>query len=205
MNSNFNASDALLHYIDALLFDGVVDEKECSEEDSVPQCTEKSAVVAEDIHKADPNSDLLQLLLFKVADIPLAMLRTKIATVVKVGRENLKPVTTGNGEVIRQFSFQGQEFHALEARDVILPNGYAARHVGEGEGTAYILILKGVSFGIICDEVGDSVDLERTKVEWRSQRPTRRWLAGMVKEYNHALLDEMEIIHIIERLLNISH
>ena len=89
----------------------------------------------------------------------------------------------------------------MDMKDIILPNGHPARLRNDNEGNAHILVLKGVEYGLMCDQVGEYVDVERMNVEWRSQRSSRPWLAGMVKGYGHALLDEMEVMQLGERLL----
>lgn len=205
MNDIHNANNALLLYIDSLLFDIDAPQNECNERSIVRTRLESSTGNAEDVSGTASNSDFVRLMLFKVADIPLAISHASVDAVVDVGRTHLKRAMSKDGIVIRQWNYQGRDIHVIDTRDIVLPNGHPARHMNENEGNAHILILKGNAYGLLCDDVGASVDLEGRNVEWRLQRPTRRWLAGMVKGYNHALLDETEIIHFIEDLLSITH
>ena len=150
----------------------------------------------------DTDTNALRLRLFKVGEIPLALSQKIIAEVVAVGRQSLEPVTSKFGMLIRQFKYNGQDIGILDARDIILPEGHPARQVKVNDGNVYILMFKGTACGLMCDHVGELVVLGHQDVDWRLQRSSRLWLAGMVKANKHALLDEKEIIRIADQALS---
>ena len=202
MNPIHNASSALVQYLDSLLRDeGTQPNMGELVVNNVGHAEEPGQAVSGD--EVDTNT--LELLFFKVGEIPLAISREIIAEVVAVRRSSLEPVTSKDGIFIWQLKYKGQDVGILDGRDIFLPEGHPARQVKDDGGNAYILMLKGAGYGLMCDHVGDAVDLGRQEVEWRLQRASRLWLAGMVKSYNHALLDEKEIVLIADRVLNSSH
>jgi purine-binding chemotaxis protein CheW len=205
MNNVSNANDALFRYIDSLLLEIDAGRDDRDEDSNVPTRLENSSGNVEDASEAAPNSDVLRLLLFKTAGIPLAISQACISAVVDVERAGLKHNLSEDGVVVKRFNYQGRDIHILDTRDIILPNDHPARHLNEDEREVHVLLLNDAAYGLLCDEVGARVDIGRENVEWRSQRSTRPWLAGMVKECNHALLDEVEIIDACEQMLNITH
>jgi len=205
MNNIPNANNALLNYIDALLLDGVVELSGFTEEPVTPLCPESSTEVEKDIPENSLDARQLRLLLFKAANIPLAMSSATIEVVIEAERAILKRVMSKDGIVLWQLNHRGKNIHVLDAREIILPSGHPGRQVNGDRGKVHILILKGVAYGLLCDDVGESIEIDRQDVEWRQQRPSRLWLAGMVTGYNHALLDEKEIIHMCEKILNIGN
>lgn len=200
-----NSNDVLRHYIDTLLLEVPSAEGEGNENliDSTRPIY-NAWNVKYGLDKA-PNADAIWILLFKVADIPVAIPCAAIAEVVDVEHSCINLTESKEGIVVRHFSYHGQEVCALDTREIILPSGESAHRVKDDEEIVHILIIKGVSYGLLCGGVCESVDIHPQEVEWRSRRTTRPWLAGMVKGYNHALLDTQEIIHAGERLLKIAH
>ena len=199
MNPIHNASSALVQYLDSLL----LDEGALSNEGLLPvnreQYTEEAGKA---VAKDDADANVLRLLLFKVGEIPLAITQESVDEVVEVSRSSLELVASNDGMLVRQFSYNGRVVGILDVRDIILPNGHPARQAMENVGNAYILMFKGAGCGLLCDHVGDAVELGRQEVEWRTQRSSRLWLAGMVKASKHALLDDKEILLIADSALN---
>jgi len=199
MTAIHNASSALVQYLDSLL----LDEGEQSNED-FPAVDHglhaKESGQAVSALAADANT--LRLLLFKVGEIPLTIRREIIAEVVEAERASLEPVTSKDGMLIRQFKYSGQDVGILDAREIILPEGHPARRPQENDGNVYILMFNGAGCGLMCDHVGEVVELGHQDVEWRLQRSSRLWLAGMVKANKHALLDEKEIMRIADQALS---
>ena len=199
MNSIHNASSALVQYLDSLLLDEGAQSNENLLDVNREQYPEEAGQV---VARNDADRNALRLLLFKAGEIPLAITQEIVAEVVEVRHSSLEPVTSRDGMLIRQFKEKGRDVGILDARDIILPDGHPARQVKRNDGVAYILIFKGVGCGLMCDLVGEAVDLGYQDVEWRLQRSSRLWLAGMVKTDKHALLDERVIIDIADRVLS---
>ena len=199
MNPIQDASSALVQYLDSLLLDEVVPSNEGVLSVNREQYAEEAGIA---VARDDADTNVLRLLLFKAGEIPLAITQKSIDKVVEVSRSSLELVASNDGMLVRQFSYNGQVVGILDVRDIILPDGHPSREVMENDGNAYVLMFKGAGCGLLCDYVGDEVELGRQEVEWRSQRSSRLWLAGMVKASKHALLDDKEIFLIADRILN---
>ena len=199
MNPIHNASSAIVQYLDSLLLDeGMPSNEGLLAVNREQHAEEVGRAVAGD----DTDTNILRLLLFKAGEIPLAITQETIAEVVEVRRSSLEPVASKDGMLVRQFKYNGQVVGILDARDIILPAGHPSRQVKENDGNAHILMFKGAGCGLMCDHVGDAVELGRQDVEWRLQRSSRLWLAGMVKANKYALLDDKEIMEIADRVLS---
>ena len=205
MNNSNSANNALLHYIDSLLLDIDAPESRSKKQASDTVCFKNDEAKIDDVAESVPNREVLRFLLFKAAAIPLAISFAAVEAVVEVERAALKRDKSNDGMSLSLFRYRGREIHVLDAREIILPSEHPLRHTNEEGANGHILILKDAACGLSCDDVGESVEVNLSNVEWRLQRPTRLWLAGMMKEYNHALLDEKEIINIIRRMLNSIH
>jgi len=199
MNSTHNASAALVHYLDSLLLDEGTPNNDGLLAANRERYPEESRKV---VTKDDMDTNVLRLLLFKAGEVPLAITQEIIAEVVEVRRTSLEPVASTGGILVRKFRYNGKVVGILDARDIILPDGHPARDVKDKDVNAYILMFKAGECGLMCDHVVDAVKLGHQDVEWRPQRSSRLWLAGMIKAKKHALLDEKEILHIAERTLN---
>jgi len=202
MNNIPNASSALLNYIDALLMDGVPLANDSGAESATAILTKNDDSVKKDAPELTVNPQQLRLRLFKVADIPLAISNATIAEVLEVERPLLTRVMSKDGIVLWQLELRERNIHVLDAREIILPAGHPRRQADGEREKVHVLILKEGAYGLLCDDVGAGIDIDRQNVEWRQQRSTRQWLSGMVTGYNHALLDEKEIIHICDNIIN---
>jgi len=197
MNATNNASNALLLYLDSLL----------SEDDRSVRGGSNSAVEDSELkdcanggaRSSSIRSDTLKLIYFNVACIPVALIHSAVSKVLDVARVSLPSGFSTNGILIRKISHQGQDIRLIDARDIMIPTGHPAYKMSVNDDKAHILVLEEPGFGLICDQVVDSVGVERNQIEWRSQRITRPWLVGMLKEYERALLDETELIRIFRQ------
>jgi chemotaxis signal transduction protein len=199
MNLIHNASSALVQYLDSLLLDaGTPSTEGLHAVNREQNAKEVEKIVA----RNDADTNVLRLLLIKAGEIPLAISRGIVEEVVEVRRSSLETVASNEGMLVRQFNYNGRIVGILDVRDIILPDGHPARQVMEDDGNAYILMLKGAGCGLLCDYVGEAVELGSQDVEWRVQRSSRLWLAGMVKASKHALLDDKEILHIADTVLS---
>lgn len=175
-----DASSALLSYIDALLVEGdaaVEPIREIGE-----RSVDKAAEVISD-------ADMMRLLFFKVAGVPLAIEADDIGEVIEGKEAIIQPSSGKEGGVIGIFNHHGHDIHVIDTGAIILPQGHPARHDPQEVTCKPILMLAGYELALLCDEKGGIATLNRREVLWRVQRQTRPWLAGMVKGHKHALLD----------------
>lgn len=118
--------------------------------------------------------------------------------VIDVNETSLRLHASKVGMTTGTFSYRGRDIYALDTREIILPDGHPSRCDTAKASCHHIVMLEGCNRGLMCDEVGTIVNLNRQDVEWRLHRQSKPWLAGMLKEYNHALLDIRPLIHACE-------
>ncbi|WP_241242262.1 chemotaxis protein CheW [Thalassotalea sp. G2M2-11] len=67
----------------------------------------------------------------------------------------------------------------------------------------YIIMLNNSQWGLMAENLIDTVTLEQDEVKWLEGSGKRPWLAGLVKERMCALLDVESLIHMLEEGANI--
>lgn len=193
-----DAKSALLSYIDTLLFDGdAVTKEEAQTFGSDSENVEKNVGAT--------SGAPLRVLLFKVAGIPLAVSLEDIAGVIDVEQSALLRMSSRGGMTIRAYGYRGRDIYALDTREIIFPEGHPARSFPEDAGGRRMLALAGCDWGLLCDEVGDMVNVNHQDVEWRMHRTARPWLAGMVKGGGYALVDVKELLEACARRNLLTH
>ncbi len=207
MNNGSDANSALIEYFETLLVDGDA----AAEAAAVPVVSfmtpegDGSLEVAPVATELNAARDVLRVLFFKVAGIPLAVSLEDITGVVDIKQTALRQKSLEGGRTIRCFSYRGRDIYTLDTRETILPHGHPARSDADKTACQHIVMLAGCECGLLCDEVGGIVNLNRGEIEWREQRQTRPWLAGMVKGYNHAYMDIKEFIGACDQAFSSTH
>lgn len=196
--------NALFQYFDSLLSDNEgklrsIPIAQPLEIVQVPMDAAVDAMQAPD-HEVDP--DVLRLISFKVANVPLAINQNDVLSVVDKDGDAISNTGTGDGMIRMRLEDRGREIGILDLREIIFPSEHPARHTDGTVAQAHILVLRNGECGLLCDAIIDSLNVAQQGVEWRSRRTSRPWLAGMVKDFNCALLDATELAHIYERLTN---
>jgi hypothetical protein len=199
MNSSPSAGDALLYYIDSLLFD-METRSDVSGERPTADCMENEPAGNKAVPDEHSDIEVLHLQNFKAAGIPLAISLDSISEIVAVKSTDLKNLQLERGVLHGTLNYHGRDIRILDMRDIILPAEHPYRRKSLDEGTFYVLLLSGGAYGLLCDDVGECVDVARRNVAWCGQRASRAWLAGMVKESNHALLDEAQLIQVLDKI-----
>ncbi|REL26096.1 chemotaxis protein CheW [Thalassotalea euphylliae] len=67
----------------------------------------------------------------------------------------------------------------------------------------YIIMLSNSQWGLMAEQLVDTVTLEQSDVKWMDNNPKRPWLAGLVKERMCALLDIEALIKMLDQGLNV--
>ena len=199
MNTSSSAGDALLFYIDSLLPNEETHGEVSGEQQIAGPL--KIEPVCHDVTSGEGGGkDILRLQHFKAAGIPLAISLSGISEIVEVESADLKSIRSEEGVILRTLTHRGRNIQVLDTRDIILPHRHPARRESLDKGKYCVLLLSGVAYGLLCDDVDECADVDRRNVVWRGQRATRLWLAGMVKESNRALLDETKLIQVFDQL-----
>jgi chemotaxis signal transduction protein len=185
-----DANSALISYIDSLLMDD-------SEfvDDTPPIRTDLPVSRTKNVVNATQSREL-RVLFLKVAGIPLAMSLEDISGVID-GKETALPQHGwGESGILGTFNYRNRNIETLDTRVLILPDGHPARSTPIAWANSHIIVLADYEVGLLCDHVGNIANLQHREVEWRTQRHSRTWLAGMVRGYEHALLDVQQLLRV---------
>jgi len=68
----------------------------------------------------------------------------------------------------------------------------------------YIIVLNDSAWGLMAENLVDTVKLEPNDVKWLEQKSKRPWLAGLVKDRMCALLDVNALIQLLDEGANIN-
>lgn len=127
-----------------------------------------------------PQDGSLRLLCFAVAGVPLAILAEEVAEVREAAADP-RP----EDRIMGTFLYGGRTLILLDTRRLILPDKHPA--LAQPSRAGQVLILPRQGLALRCDRAVQTQTVTPDEVVWREQRPSRPWLAGMVR--GRALLD----------------
>ncbi|WP_156782041.1 chemotaxis protein CheW [Acidihalobacter aeolianus] len=139
-------------------------------------------------------SDGFECLLFYVGGLKLAVPLVKLTRIVACGERITK--TPGRAPwFMGIMRFDDHQAGVVDTAKLVFPRDRLSRRVEEmgnadsAEGYSRILMVEDGRWGLCCDRVDTVVSLSADAVRWRTEKTTRRWLAGTVTEQMCALLD----------------
>lgn len=135
-----------------------------------------------------------ECLLFYVGGLKLAVPLVKLTRIVAWGEHITK--TPGRAPwYMGVMRFDGRQAGIVDTAKLVFPRDRLSRRTeevgdsGSVEGYSRILMVEDGRWGLCCDRVDTVVSLAADAVRWRTEKTTRRWLAGTVTEQMCALLD----------------
>jgi len=132
-----------------------------------------------------------QAMLFKVAGLTLAVPLVDLNGVVECDLEDVTAMPGSADFYLGLLSHLGKSVPLVDtARFVLPPNKL---HVLAGDDPkdriTRAVMIQDCQYALGCDEVNEVLTLKPDEVRWRTQRTSRRWLAGTVVEHMCALID----------------
>ncbi len=138
--------------------------------------------------------DVLQVLLFNLSGLKMAIPMNDLDGIID-WPEKLADADAEIPFCIGMLSSPGQGIPVIDLARLIVPARLRAHR--PAIDFERILLIGGRKWGLACHGVGDVVTVESSAVNWRNERPNRKWLAGTISSYGSALLDAIAL----ERLL----
>lgn len=129
-----------------------------------------------------------QAMVFKVGELSLAIALTELAGVIE-----WRPATAASGLYLGDYQHDDQSVSVVDiARLIFAENRFDDLIKTEAsQRVTRIILMNNAKWGLACDAVYEVITIQPTRVNWRSTRTHRQWLAG-------TLLDEMIVVLDIE-------
>lgn len=142
--------------------------------------------------------DRFECLIFTVAGLKLAVPLVSLGAVYKMDHE-LTPIVGRADYFMGLYRHLDRNVSVLDTAQWVMPDRWteAAR-----DSYRFIIRLGGSNWGLACDSVHESIQLETDMVKWRSERTSRAWLSGTVIGHMCALLDADVLSSMLEQKMS---
>jgi purine-binding chemotaxis protein CheW len=141
-----------------------------------------------------------QCLIFSVSGLKLAVPLVCLNGILTWSDE-ISPMPGHSDHFLGLLNNLGDNVKIIDPAMLVMPEDRIPPSVGE-EGRPMpesIILIDEKRWGLACDFVSETIDLEPDEVKWRSIRGKRLWLAGTVIDHMCALIDVDEFARILER------
>ena len=129
--------------------------------------------------------DRFECLLFSVAGLKLAVPLVSLGAIYKIESE-LTPIVGRADYFMGLYRHLDRNVRVLDTAKWVMPDRWTEE---ARDGYHFIIRLGGNNWGLACDSVHESIQLNTDMVKWRSERTTRAWLSGTVIGHMCALID----------------
>ncbi|QFU23467.1 chemotaxis protein CheW [Shewanella eurypsychrophilus] len=138
--------------------------------------------------------DEFQVLFFKVAGLTLAVPLVSLGGIVKLERVNhimgrpswYKGVQT----------YRDSQLNIVDTCAWVMPEKYDEA-LAETVNYQYVVLLEDSNWGLTCESLVNSVKINKSAVNWRSNAGKRPWLAGVVREQMCGILHVQALIELL--------
>ncbi len=130
--------------------------------------------------------NLMRVLLFNLCGLKMAILMDDLDDVVE-WPEQLVSAPESMPLYIGLLQENGQCIPVIDLARLILPA--RLRDQKSSLACQRILLIGNRCWGLACNGVSEVVSVESSAVNWRTERTSRKWLAGTIGSYGSALLD----------------
>ena len=143
-----------------------------------------------------------QAMVFKVGELSLAIPLTALAGVIEWQPERAEPASA-DGLHLGDYQHAGQSVSVIDIARLVFagsPFDDLIKTRTRPQITRIILI-NNEKYGLACDAVYEVITIEPTRVNWRSARTRRQWLAGTLLDERIAILGVESASRILSNML----
>ncbi|HFC53743.1 MAG TPA: hypothetical protein ENJ43_04855 [Gammaproteobacteria bacterium] len=133
----------------------------------------------------EPGEEELRLLLFRLCGLGMAVAASEIESTVPWPGE-LAPAPGKRPLCLGVMEEGTASVPVMDLAGLVIPERLRDRR--PVVGPSHVLVASG-GLGLACHGVEGVVGVPRGAVNWRTERASRRWLAGTIAEHGSALLD----------------
>ena len=169
----------------------IIDETE-TETETLQQVDVTPPKVTKDL--LETLDDEFQVLFFKVAGLTLAVPLVSLGGIVQLERVNhimgrpswYKGVQT----------YRDSQLNIVDTCAWVMPEKYDEA-LAETVNYQYVVLLEDSNWGLTCESLVNSVKINKSAVNWRSNAGKRPWLAGVVREQMCGILHVQALIELL--------
>jgi purine-binding chemotaxis protein CheW len=172
------------------------DNKEIREQVDIKTTEENFAVVQESTKSLqDTLADRFQALFFEVAGLTLAVPLIELGGIHKVTSISSMPGKPDwfLGVMLKQ----DDKYNVVDSARWVMPEKCTPALL-EALDYQFLINLGKTPWCMACEQLVDTVELNKSDVQWREQTGKRPWLAGMVKEKMCALINVSELVQMLQ-------
>ena len=133
-----------------------------------------------------------QVILFNVGNLKLALPLNDLNSIVVWDDKYINQMPGSAQWYLGLIQHQGKSVPVIDTLQQVVPPERIESFIKKRSEFKNIIIINDASWGLVCEEVIGIKTLSAEDVKWRSNRTSRRWLYGTVKEHMCALLDTDE-------------
>lgn len=155
--------------------------------------------VSAPISLQDSLNDRFQALFFEVAGLTLAVPLIELGGIHEISK--IAPII-GKPEWFMGVMLKDQEsFNVIDSARWVMPEKYDDE-MAENLNYRFLINLGKTPWGLTCEKLINTVELNKSDVKWRNNSSKRPWLAGMVKDRMCALINVAELVVMLKAGLN---
>lgn len=142
-----------------------------------------------------------QALFFSVAGLKIAVPLTELGGIHELGPINNLP---GKADWFKGIMLhRAQKIQLVDTARWVMPEKYTATLATE-LNYQYVIMLGTSNWGLCCELLIDTINLESEQIKWREQEGKRPWMAGLIKEQKCVLVDVDELVNLLNRGLDVN-
>ena len=149
----------------------------------------------ETLRSKDILPELFQTLIFKVAQVPLAVPLLKLGGIINVSAQDVTPLVGTPDWFIGLVPNERGNLMVVDTQKYLMPGQAGSDYIAPDYD--YLIILDDSRWALACNSVGDAKNLTHDDVRWSAKSSTKPWFAGMVFEYMSALVEVDELINML--------
>lgn len=168
----------------------------------LPNVTEELVAAAHQAPPQEPATELdwnssqgVECLIFKVSGLKLAIPLPVLGGVHKI-EDEITPLFGQVSWALGVWQTDDIRLSIVDSADLIMPErGMKLAR----DGFSYAIQLERTPWALACQEICDTITLQRSSIKWRGQKGKRQWLAGTVISEMCALLDVPGLLAMLEQ------
>lgn len=142
-----------------------------------------------------------QALFFSVAGLKIAVPLTELGGIHELTTMNTLP---GKAPWFKGIMLhRSQKIQLVDTARWVMPEKYTATLATE-LNYQYVIMLGTSNWGLCCELLIDTINLEPEQIKWREQEGKRPWMAGLIKEQKCVLVDVDELVNLLNQGLDVT-